>query len=102
MAKERNDPNGLHINRRINLMLVGMIIGAGLGCGSEPPGHEGELLAPIEEGLNDGGISSGGGGIVENSGCNDVDQDGFGSPGDPSCPNGAATDCDDSEKKTYP
>ena len=27
--------------------------------------------------------------------CMDLDNDGYGSPGDPSCPNGSETDCDD-------
>lgn len=38
---------------------------------------------------------SGGSGSV-NASCIDSDGDGFGNPGDPSCPNGPATDCNDS------
>ncbi len=34
--------------------------------------------------------------------CMDLDGDGYGSPGDASCPKGSATDCDDSNPKTYP
>lgn len=34
--------------------------------------------------------------------CNDEDGDGFGSPGDPSCPNGDATDCDDANAGVSP
>ena len=34
--------------------------------------------------------------------CNDGDNDGYGSPGDPSCPNGAAGDCDDGDPDINP
>ena len=34
--------------------------------------------------------------------CNDVDNDGYGSPGNPSCPNGAAGDCDDADPEINP
>jgi len=34
--------------------------------------------------------------------CVDRDQDGYGNPGDPSCPRGSATDCDDAHVDTYP
>jgi spore coat protein A len=34
--------------------------------------------------------------------CIDNDQDGYGNPGDPSCPNGAATDCDDNDPAVNP
>ncbi len=34
--------------------------------------------------------------------CTDLDGDGYGSPGDASCPKGSATDCDDTNPKTYP
>jgi len=36
------------------------------------------------------------------SGCDDADGDGFGSPGEPSCPAGGAEDCDDSSFDVYP
>jgi len=36
------------------------------------------------------------------SGCIDTDGDGFGSPGDPACPEGAAEDCDDADANAYP
>ena len=34
--------------------------------------------------------------------CNDNDSDGYGSPGDPSCPNGPATDCNDVNFNIHP
>jgi hypothetical protein len=34
--------------------------------------------------------------------CHDNDQDGYGNPGDPSCPRGSKTDCDDAHADTYP
>jgi hypothetical protein len=34
--------------------------------------------------------------------CNDSDGDGFGSPGNPACPNGMARDCDDQDPLTHP
>ncbi|HEU4403202.1 MAG TPA: hypothetical protein VFT43_13985 [Candidatus Polarisedimenticolia bacterium] len=34
--------------------------------------------------------------------CKDLDGDGYGNPGDPSCPKGSATDCDDAHADTYP
>jgi Putative metal-binding motif len=34
--------------------------------------------------------------------CIDRDQDGYGDPGDPSCANGSATDCDDTHADAYP
>ena len=34
--------------------------------------------------------------------CTDSDLDGYGNPGDPSCPNGAATDCNDSNGAVNP
>jgi hypothetical protein len=34
--------------------------------------------------------------------CNDSDGDGYGSPGDASCPNGSAGDCDDHNPAVYP
>ena len=34
--------------------------------------------------------------------CTDNDGDGYGSPGDPSCPNGGATDCDDTDPSIHP
>ena len=34
--------------------------------------------------------------------CVDHDGDGFGSPGDPSCPNGSAEDCDDCDPSNFP
>ncbi len=34
--------------------------------------------------------------------CLDNDQDGYGSPGDPTCPRGPKTDCDDAHADTYP
>jgi len=34
--------------------------------------------------------------------CTDNDDDGYGNPGDSSCINGSATDCDDSDPNTYP
>ncbi len=34
--------------------------------------------------------------------CTDNDGDGYGSPGDASCPKGAATDCNDNDQKVYP
>ncbi len=34
--------------------------------------------------------------------CNDSDGDGYGSPGDPSCPNGGQTDCDDVDPAVNP
>ena len=34
--------------------------------------------------------------------CSDGDGDGYGSPGDPSCPNGAAEDCDDGDPDVNP
>ncbi|MBI5056784.1 MAG: putative metal-binding motif-containing protein, partial [Nitrospirae bacterium] len=34
--------------------------------------------------------------------CTDVDGDGYGSPGDASCPKGAITDCNDNDNKVYP
>ena len=34
--------------------------------------------------------------------CTDNDQDGYGNPGDASCPNGAATDCDDNDPAVNP
>ncbi|MDJ0785896.1 MAG: MopE-related protein [Myxococcota bacterium] len=34
--------------------------------------------------------------------CTDSDGDGYGSPGDPSCPNGPETDCDDDDDTIYP
>ena len=40
--------------------------------------------------------------IVSVPGCNDVDEDGYGSPGDPSCPNGAEEDCDDGNADINP
>jgi hypothetical protein len=43
------------------------------------------------------GSVCGGGGT-----CTDNDGDGFGNPGDASCPNGAATDCDDTDSNIYP
>jgi M6 family metalloprotease-like protein len=36
------------------------------------------------------------------SSCTDNDDDGYGNPGDASCENGAATDCDDSDDLEYP
>jgi hypothetical protein len=36
------------------------------------------------------------------AGCIDNDSDGYGSPGDASCPNGAATDCDDTDPSINP
>lgn len=36
------------------------------------------------------------------SACRDGDRDGYGDPGDPSCPNGAARDCDDSRSDVFP
>ncbi len=33
--------------------------------------------------------------------CRDSDNDGFGAPGDVTCPNGATIDCDDSDPNTY-
>ena len=40
--------------------------------------------------------------ILDCAGCTDNDGDGYGSPGDASCPNGAAEDCDDSDDTVYP
>jgi len=34
--------------------------------------------------------------------CNDSDGDGYGNPGDASCPNGIATDCDNNDATIYP
>lgn len=34
--------------------------------------------------------------------CTDLDGDGFGNPGDPSCPNGGATDCNDNDGNVNP
>jgi hypothetical protein len=34
--------------------------------------------------------------------CNDQDGDGYGDPGDPSCPNGAQRDCDDGDRDVNP
>ncbi|RJQ47630.1 MAG: hypothetical protein C4538_05005, partial [Nitrospiraceae bacterium] len=34
--------------------------------------------------------------------CTDNDADGYGNPGDPSCPNGAATDCNDTKSYINP
>jgi hypothetical protein len=34
--------------------------------------------------------------------CTDIDGDGHGDPGDPSCPGGSATDCDDMNEAVYP
>ena len=34
--------------------------------------------------------------------CTDNDNDGYGSPGDASCPNGAQTDCNDGDDSIYP
>jgi hypothetical protein len=34
--------------------------------------------------------------------CTDADNDGYGNPGDASCPNGAAEDCNDSDPDSYP
>ncbi|MBI5058124.1 MAG: putative metal-binding motif-containing protein, partial [Nitrospirae bacterium] len=34
--------------------------------------------------------------------CTDVDGDGYGSPGDISCPKGKLTDCNDNDNKVYP
>ncbi len=34
--------------------------------------------------------------------CRDLDGDGYGSPGDPSCSNGAQTDCDDTSAASHP
>src|SRR4030067_2732981 len=34
--------------------------------------------------------------------CIDNDADGYGNPGDASCPRGSATDCDDTDPKVYP
>jgi hypothetical protein len=35
-------------------------------------------------------------------GCNDTDNDGYGDPGDPSCPRGPETDCDDDDEFIKP
>jgi len=40
--------------------------------------------------------------IVVNSSCVDNDHDGFGNPGDASCPNGSAIDCDDNNVNIHP
>lgn len=37
-----------------------------------------------------------------NGNCIDGDTDGYGNPGDPSCPNGPETDCDDTDPAIYP
>lgn len=37
-----------------------------------------------------------------NVGCNDVDGDGYGNPGNASCPNGSATDCNDANPMINP
>lgn len=42
------------------------------------------------------------GSIDVSSGCNDTDGDGYGSPGDASCPAGSETDCDDTEANINP
>ncbi len=34
--------------------------------------------------------------------CNDSDGDGYGNPGDSSCPNGSATDCNDNDRSINP
>ncbi|MEW6600064.1 MAG: putative metal-binding motif-containing protein, partial [Nitrospirota bacterium] len=34
--------------------------------------------------------------------CMDMDADGYGNPGDASCPKGNKTDCDDNDPKVYP
>ncbi|MBI5054986.1 MAG: putative metal-binding motif-containing protein, partial [Nitrospirae bacterium] len=34
--------------------------------------------------------------------CTDNDSDGYGSPGDISCPKGKLTDCNDNDNKVYP
>jgi len=41
-------------------------------------------------------------GVLLLGGCQDVDGDGYGDPGDPSCPAGGAADCNDSYGATYP
>ena len=47
-------------------------------------------------------ISNGNFSIGSPAGCNDVDKDGYGSPGDPACSNGAASDCDDGDADINP
>jgi len=37
-----------------------------------------------------------------NAACIDVDGDGFGTPGDPLCPNGSATDCNNNNNQIHP
>ena len=41
-------------------------------------------------------------GSVTAPACTDGDGDGYGSPGDPSCPNGSATDCNDANNAVHP
>ncbi|GEM_PF-1895539 len=41
-------------------------------------------------------------GSVNAAGCVDTDGDGYGNPGDPSCPNGAATDCNNTNNAIFP
>lgn len=50
---------------------------------------------------NDPANYQGGSGSVD-AGCIDNDGDGFGNPGSPGCPNGSATDCDDSNPNARP
>ncbi len=40
--------------------------------------------------------------VVDVAGCTDDDGDGFGNPGDSSCPGGPATDCDDQNDQVFP
>ncbi len=41
-------------------------------------------------------------GVIPESVCNDNDEDGYGDPGDASCPNGGETDCNDDDPDIHP
>jgi hypothetical protein len=53
--------------------------------------NDGDLLRDFKEDPDCGAVA-----------CVDIDQDGYGDPGDPSCRNGSVRDCDDTRAAVYP
>jgi hypothetical protein len=78
--------------------LTAIVREQGAGFGHSVALEGGTLLV----GANRFDASRGAAYVFGPSSCDDADGDGYGSPGSPTCPNGAAVDCDDSDSTVYP
>ncbi len=99
------DPDGFLIGKLNAPTAEDYVFSTFVGCGSSFPNAPGIALISMLDGSCNGMLLDKDGTELAMSMpamCMDVDEDGFGLPGDASCPSGAAEDCDDGDSSVNP